>query len=119
MILDPIMIYGLLGFPEMGVDGAALATVIGQLVSLALAVIFHLKKNTELSNGLRYLKPDMSVVHDIYAIGLPARENPDQLWLVWLTFLIAEGISCLISVLFMRRIRRRKFDAGQTGAVCP
>ena len=72
MILDPVMIYGLLGFPEMGVDGAALATVIGQLVLLALAVIFHLKKNTEISNRLHYLKPDMSVIHDIYAIGLPA-----------------------------------------------
>ena len=284
MILDPVMIYGLLGFPEMGVDGAALATVIGQLVSLALAVIFHLKKNTEISNRLHYLKPDMSIIHDIYAIGLPAiiaqalmsvmtfglniilvrvseaavtayglyykvqqfilfaafglrdaitpivsfnygrqdreriragiryglgytlavmaagtllvevfaaafaglfglagttrtmfisamriisvsfvfaganvayqgifqalesgleslivsvcrqvalvlpvawglslpaRENPDRLWLVWLTFLIAEGISCLISVLFMRRIRRRKLEDGQNGADCP
>lgn len=221
------------------------------LVSLALAAVFHLKKNTELSNGLRYLKPDMAVIHDIYAIGLPAiiaqalmsvmtfglniilvkvseaavtayglyykvqqfilfaafglrdaitpivsfnygrqdreriragiryglgytlavmaagtlllevfaspfaglfglsgttrtmfisamriisvsfvfavawglslpaRENPGRLWLVWLTFLIAEGISCLISVLFMRTIRGRKLEAGQTGAVCP
>ena len=284
MILDPVMIYGLLGFPEMGVDGAALATVIGQLVSLALAFIFHLKKNTEISNRLHYLKPDMSIIHDIYAIGLPAiiaqalmsvmtfglkiilvrvseaavtayglyykvqqfilfaafglrdaitpivsfnygrrdreriragiryglgytlavmaagtlllevfaaafaglfglsgttrtmfisamriisvsfvfaganvayqgifqalesgleslivsvcrqvalvlpvawglflpaRENHDRLWLVWLTFLIAEGISCLISVLFMRRIRRRKLEDGQNGADCP
>lgn len=221
------------------------------LVSLALAAVFHLKKNTELSNGLRYLKPAMAVIHDIYAIGLPAiiaqalmsvmtfglniilvkvseaavtayglyykvqqfilfaafglrdaitpivsfnygrqdreriragiryglgytlavmaagtllleafsaafaglfglsgttrtmfisamriisvsfvfavawglslpaRENPGRLWLVWLTFLIAEGISCLISVLFMRTIRGRKLEAGQTGAVCP
>lgn len=72
MILDPVMIYGMLGFPEMGVDGAALATVIGQLVSLALAFFFHLKKNTDISNRLHYLKPDRSIIHDIYAIGLPA-----------------------------------------------
>lgn len=284
MILDPVMIYGMLGFPEMGVDGAALATVIGQLVSLALAFFFHLKKNTDISNRLHYLKPDRSIIHDIYAIGLPAiiaqalmsvmtfglniilvrvseaavtayglyykvqqfilfaafglrdaitpivsfnygrqdreriragiryglgytlavmaagtllmelfaaafaglfglsgttrimfisamrlisvsfifaganvayqgifqalesgleslivsvcrqvalvlpvawalslpaRENPDRLWLVWLTFLIAEGISCLLSVLFMRRIRRRKLAAGGTVETCP
>lgn len=284
MILDPVMIYGMLGFPEMGVDGAALATVIGQLVSLALAFFFHLKKNTDISNRLHYLKPDRSIIHDIYAIGLPAiiaqalmsvmtfglniilvrvseaavtayglyykvqqfilfaafglrdaitpivsfnygrqdreriragiryglgytlavmaagtllmelfaaafaglfglsgttrtmyisamrlisvsfvfaganvayqgifqalesgleslivsvcrqvalvlpvawalslpaMENPDRLWLVWLTFLIAEGISCLLSVLFMRRIRRRKLAAGGTVETCP
>ena len=284
MILDPVMIYGMLGFPEMGADGAALATVIGQLVSLALAFFFHWKKNTDISNRLHYLKPDMSIIHDIYAIGLPAiiaqalmsvmtfglniilvrvseaavtayglyykvqqfilfaafglrdaitpivsfnygrqdreriragiryglgytlavmaagtllmeifaaafaglfglsgttrimfisamrlisvsfvfaganvayqgifqalesgleslivsvcrqvvlvlpvawalslpaRENPDRLWLVWLTFLIAEGISCLLSVLFMRRIRWRKLAAGVTGEACP
>lgn len=284
MILDPVMIYGMLGFPEMGVDGAALATVIGQLVSLALAFFFHWKKNTDISNRLHYLKPDMSIIHDIYAIGLPAiiaqalmsvmtfglniilvrvseaavtayglyykvqqfilfaafglrdaitpivsfnygrqdreriragiryglgytlavmaagtllmeifaaafaglfglsgttrimfisamrlisvsfvfaganvayqgifqalesgleslivsvcrqvvlvlpvawalslpaRENPDRLWLVWLTFLIAEGISCLLSVLFMRRIRWRKLAAGGTVETCP
>ena len=284
MILDPVMIYGMLGFPEMGADGAALATVIGQLVSLALAFFFHRKKNTDISNRLHYLKPDMSIIHDIYAIGLPAiiaqalmsvmtfglniilvrvseaavtayglyykvqqfilfaafglrdaitpivsfnygrqdreriragiryglgytlavmaagtllmeifaaafaglfglsgttrimfisamrlisvsfvfaganvayqgifqalesgleslivsvcrqvvlvlpvawalslpaRENPDRLWLVWLTFLIAEGISCLLSVLFMRRIRWRKLAAGVTGEACP
>lgn len=54
-----------------------------------------------------------------WGLSLPARENPDRLWLVWLTFLIAEGISCLISVLFMRRIRRRKLEDGQNGADCP
>ena len=54
-----------------------------------------------------------------WGLSLPARENPDRLWLVWLTFLIAEGISSLISVLFMRRIRRRKLGAGQSGEVCP
>lgn len=72
IILDPIMIYGLLGFPEMKVKGAALATVIGQIVSLVTALIFHIKFNTEIVKKLRYKKPDMKIIKGIYSIGLPA-----------------------------------------------
>lgn len=72
IILDPIMIYGLLGCPQMNVQGAAWATVIGQLVSLVLAGIFHLKKNTDVENKLSNLKPDGTIIKEIYAIGLPA-----------------------------------------------
>lgn len=73
IVLDPIMIYGLLGLPEMGVAGAAWATVIGQIVSLVLALVFHLRKNTEAQNHIRYLRPQGSLIREIYAIGLPAR----------------------------------------------
>lgn len=72
MILDPIMIYGLLGCPALGVKGAAYATVIGQLVSFLLALFFHLKYNKEISNGIRYMKPSGKIIKEIYAIGLPA-----------------------------------------------
>ncbi len=72
IVLDPILIYGLLGLPEMGVDGAAWATVIGQLVSAVLGIVFHFTKNREIKNGLSYLKPSKSVIQGIYAIGLPA-----------------------------------------------
>lgn len=72
IILDPIMIYGWLGLPKMGVCGAAYATVIGQIVSLILAVIFHVSKNTEVKNGLKYMKPDAGLIRGIYSIGLPA-----------------------------------------------
>ena len=72
IILDPIMIYGWLGLPKMGVCGAAYATVIGQIVSLILAVIFHVSKNTEVKNGLKYMKPDAGLIKGIYSIGLPA-----------------------------------------------
>lgn len=72
IVLDPIMIYGLLGCPAFGVVGAAYATVIGQCVSFLLALIFHLKVNTEISNRLRYLKPSGRIIREIYAIGLPA-----------------------------------------------
>ncbi|MBR1832438.1 MAG: MATE family efflux transporter [Ruminiclostridium sp.] len=72
IVLDPIMIYGLLGCPEMGVKCAAYATVIGQIVSFALAFIFHLKVNKSISNKLIYFKPDLRTIKLIYSIGLPA-----------------------------------------------
>ena len=72
IILDPIMIYGLFGFPKLGVSGAALATVIGQAASFLIALIFHLKFNKAVKNGLRYIKPNGTVIKLIYRIGLPA-----------------------------------------------
>lgn len=72
IILDPILIYGLLGLPEMGVKGAAYATVIGQIVSCLLGLIFHLKFNREIKNSVRYFKPSLRIIGEIYAIGFPA-----------------------------------------------
>lgn len=72
IVLDPIMIYGLLGFPEMGVNGAALATVIGQCASWILALVFHFKVNKSISKKLSYLKPSVKMIKGIYSVGLPA-----------------------------------------------
>lgn len=72
IVLDPIMIYGLLSFPEMGVKGAAYATVIGQCVSCIVALIFHIKVNKEISNKAKYIKPSWQIIKEIYDIGLPA-----------------------------------------------
>lgn len=72
IVLDPILIYGLLGFKKMGVKGAAVATVIGQISSLVLSLIFHLRHNKEIKNGVAYLKPSFKIFGEIYAIGLPA-----------------------------------------------
>lgn len=72
IILDPILIYGLLGLPELGVKGAAYATVIGQIVSALLGLLFHFKLNREIDNHFKYLKPDVRTIREIYAIGLPA-----------------------------------------------
>lgn len=72
IVLDPIMIYGLFGCPKLDVRGAAYATVIGQCVSFALALIFHLKFNKEITNKLKYLRPSAVIIKEIYAIGLPA-----------------------------------------------
>lgn len=72
IILDPIMIYGLLGVPEFGVMGAAYATVIGQIASALTGLIFHLKFNVEIDKSLRNLRPDRGIIKGIYAIGVPA-----------------------------------------------
>lgn len=72
IILDPIMIYGIGPVPEMGVQGAAYATVIGQVASAVLLFIFHIKLNKEFEHGAKYMKPDAGIIKEIYAIGLPA-----------------------------------------------
>lgn len=72
IILDPILIYGMFGAPELGVKGAAYATVIGQLVSAFVGLFFHLKFNKEIQNRLKYMRPSGRIVKEIYSIGLPA-----------------------------------------------
>ena len=72
IVLDPVMIYGLGPVPELGVRGAAWATVIGQVASAVLLFVFHLRLNREFDRGIRQLKPETAVIRDIYTIGLPA-----------------------------------------------
>ena len=72
IILDPSMIFGLLGFPKMGVAGAALATVVGQTIAACLAVFFNLKKNTELNYSFHGFRPDGEIIRHIYAVGVPS-----------------------------------------------
>lgn len=72
IVLDPILIYGLLGCPEMGVKGAAYATVIGQVVSFISALLFHLKFNKSIRIKLVHFKPSLKIIGMIYSIGLPA-----------------------------------------------
>ena len=72
IILDPVMIYGIGPVPEMGVEGAAYATVIGQIVSAGLLFIFYMKLNREFEHGIKFMKPDGRTIAGIYSIGLPA-----------------------------------------------
>ena len=72
IVMDPIMIYGLLGCPAMGIAGAAYATVLGQFVFLFLAMFFQYKINKEIKSGFRYLKPDLHIISGIYSIGFSA-----------------------------------------------
>ncbi len=72
IILDPVMIYGIGPVPEMGVAGAAYATVIGQIASCILLLVFHIKLNKEFEHGFRYMRPEGRIIREIYSIGLPA-----------------------------------------------
>lgn len=72
IILDPILIFGYFGIPQMGIAGAAYATVIGQFVSFLLAMYFHYVKNKEVGSGFCYMKLQKEIVKEIYVIGLPA-----------------------------------------------
>lgn len=72
IILDPILIFGYFGLPEMGVDGAAYATVIGQIVSLVLYLIFHYGLNKEIDPNPKYIRPEGKLIKEIYKIGFPA-----------------------------------------------
>lgn len=68
IVLDYIFIYPC----NMGVTGAAWATVIGQFVSLAIAIIFHYTLNKEINGNIKYIKPDFNLIKGIYRIGISA-----------------------------------------------
>lgn len=72
MVLDPVLIYGIGHIPAMGVEGAAYATIIGQMASLLLGIIFHVRINKEIQNGIRYVYPFFNIIGEIYKIGIPA-----------------------------------------------
>lgn len=72
IILDPILIFGYFGFPEMGVAGAAWATVIGQIAAALLGVYFNLKQNHEIRLSMKGFRPDARIIGMIYRVGLPS-----------------------------------------------
>lgn len=72
IILDPILIFGWCGLPEMGVAGAAAATVIGQIVAMLIGIWLNVKVNHEIKLQLREMRPEAALVKRIYAIGVPS-----------------------------------------------
>ncbi|MBQ6734172.1 MAG: MATE family efflux transporter [Lachnospiraceae bacterium] len=73
IIFDPILIFGLLGFPRLGVAGAAYATVLGQCVAAVVGLVLNLKKNSDIHLELRsILKPQAEIVRQIYFVGVPS-----------------------------------------------
>ena len=72
IIFDPILIFGYFGFPEMGVAGAAAATVFGQIVAMFLGIYFNLRKNKDLKLSIKRLRFHMPTVKLIYIVGIPS-----------------------------------------------
>ncbi|MBW7571721.1 MATE family efflux transporter [Caproiciproducens sp. AGMB10547] len=72
IILDPIFIFGLLGVPKMGVAGAAIATVIGQIFAMLFLIYIIVKKDHQVVISFRNFKLDFSTIRDIYSVGFPS-----------------------------------------------
>lgn len=72
IILDPIMIFGLFGFPRMEVAGAALATVTGQVVAVAMSFYFNTTRNKEINISLKGFRPHAKTIAIIYEVGIPS-----------------------------------------------
>ena len=72
LILDPILIFGLLGAPRMGIRGAAAATVAGQIIAAVVACVLNVKKNKEINIRLKGFRPDGAMIAQIYRIGVPS-----------------------------------------------
>ena len=86
IILDPIMIFGYLGCPEMGIAGAAAATVIGQMVGMALGFVLNQRRNPELKLSFRGFRPRWPMIQNILGVGFPS--------------IIMQSISSVMSMLF-------------------
>ncbi|MBP3365524.1 MAG: MATE family efflux transporter [Treponema sp.] len=72
IILDPLMIFGIGPFPQMGMAGAAWATVIGQCVSAVSSIFFNIRKNPDIQFKLKGFRPDPRIIAQIYKIGVPS-----------------------------------------------
>ena len=72
IILDPILIFGLLGFPAMGVTGAAVATVAGQIVGGIMGVVINEKVNHEIKLIWKGFRPSLQMIGAIYRVGVPS-----------------------------------------------
>ena len=72
IIFDPIFIFGLFGFPKMGIVGAAVATIFGQTVAMFMALYFNVTKNHEVRISIKKFAVDFKTIVNIYEIGFPS-----------------------------------------------
>ncbi len=72
IILDPVLIFGVGPFPELGVAGVAIATVTGQMLSAVVALMLNIKKNKEISLNMKGFRPQKEMIGEIYKIAAPS-----------------------------------------------
>lgn len=72
LLLDPVLIFGLVGMPALGVVGAALTTVIGQGVGAGTSFFLNMYRNTDIEFSLKYIRPKRPIIRDICYIGVPS-----------------------------------------------
>lgn len=103
IILDPILIFGLLGAPKMGVAGAAIATVAGQIIAMILSFIFNMRYNEEvdITFGKHIFKPDFIIIKDIYKVGIPsiAMQSMSTLMMLGLNKILVRYSDMAVNVL--------------------
>ncbi|MEG2296176.1 MAG: MATE family efflux transporter [Clostridium sp.] len=72
IVLDPIMIFGLFGFPKLGIRGAAIATVTGQIIAMILAYSMNREKNPDVLISFKHFRPNLPIIKKIYKVGIPS-----------------------------------------------
>ena len=75
IILDPVLIFGLGPFPALGIEGAALATGLGQVLTLVIYIAVYLRWPIRVKICRKYCRPDRRMIARLYAIGIPATLN--------------------------------------------
>lgn len=71
LVLDPILIFGLFGFPRLEVAGAAIATVLGQIIAMVVGLYLNFRHNPEIRLSFKGFRPDGDMIRRIYRVGVP------------------------------------------------
>ncbi len=100
-IVDPILIFGLLGAPKLGVTGAAISTVFAQFVSMSVGIYFIKRKNTGLKVNILDLKIDFKIVKEIYKVGAPSiiMQSLSSVMLFGINIILAAFSSTAVAVM--------------------
>lgn len=100
IILDPIFIFGWFGVPRLGVTGAAIATIIGQMISFLILLVFFIKSDSMLKMDLKRFKFEFHIIKEIYAVGIPSALmiSISSLLTIVLNFILVKFSNTAVSV---------------------
>lgn len=92
IVLDPVFIFGFGFIPPMGIEGAAIATVIGQVLTLVIYIIIYIARPINVRIGMKYSKPDSEIIKKLYVIGVSSTLN------LALPSLLISALNAILSV---------------------